>query len=878
MNIVITHLNPDFDAITSAYAALKLHNCDHIALCTNMENNIYKYIKDNELNINIKHYNNKMIDEIKSIDTLVITDCSRVNRIGKFEAFLEKAKNIIIYDHHEKINCNINADSIFIEEIGSATSLLCEKLKENNIDIAPYEATFLALGIYEDTGLFTFSKTSQKDALALAYLLSKNADTTLANDYVQRELSHIQVMLLNELLLNLSIITIGGIDVAYSFATIDEYVGEAAYITHKLMNIEGLSSLFVLISTGGRLLLIGRSNDERVNVLSIISQFGGGGHSVAGSAVIKDKMIAETMEMLKYVIRETIKPVKTVNEIMTTHVKAVNSDAILKDAAYLTMKYNLNHMPVLEDNKTVGIISRKDILRGVKHGLENDSVYNIMQTEFEVVAPDTLFYEAEAIMVYQNQKILPVETSKGIVGVVTRTDLLRLMHEDIIYQSKYADSKRNQLGILRNKNVADLMNNKLDKNIIAILKDIGSFAEKLNVYAYVVGGFVRDLLMEKNNFDIDIVIEGDGTKFATAYAKKHNAKLFIHQKFKTAVVTLDSGYKIDFATARTEFYVTPAAAPEVAESSVKSDLFRRDFTINAMAIRLDGKQFGQLLDFFMGQKDLQDKKIRVLHSLSFVDDPSRALRAVRFAVRFGFEIGSHTERLIKHAESLDLYNKIIGYRKFLELKYILAEHNYIDAIKILSKYNILRIYSSKIKYDKELQERFNRAAHLINWYKIQFEEDIEVWRVRFYILFYVIKGDEFISLIDSFDLPQKQSIKIKNDRKYIEYAANLFKRYKDHKPSFIYGVCKPLSKESSITLAAIIGESKQDIVKDYLTIYKDEKICLNGNDLLSLGVKKGPLIQEALNMLLKSKLDGIITTKEDEINLIKQEYIEKNKI
>lgn len=871
MNIVITHINPDFDAVASAYAAYKLYDCDHIALCSNMENNVFKFIKDNEFKINVKQYNDKTFKEITKIDNLIITDCNQKARLGKLASFIDIAENIIIYDHHNKSSCDIETNNKNIQEIGAVTSLMVDILKNKNIEITTEEATFLALGIYEDTGLLTFSKTREIDALSLAYLISKNADTTSANDYIQRELSNIQVMLLNELLLNLSIITVGGVDVAYSFATVDDYVDEAALITHKLMAIEGLSSLFTLISTGGRLVLIGRSNDERVNVLSIVSQFGGGGHSVAGSAIIKDKMIAETLEMLKYVIRETVKPVKTIQEIMTTHVKYVESNSILKDAVDLTMKYNLNYMPVIENNKTIGIISRKDILHGVKHGLEYESINNIMQTEFETVHPETPFYEAEAIMVYENQKLLPVENNKGIVGVVTRTDLLRLMHEDIILQSKYADKKRSQFGILRNRNVNNLMQDNLDKNILSILKNIGDLALELNYKAYVVGGFVRDLLMEKKNFDIDIVIEGDGTKFATAYAKKYHGKVFIHQKFKTAVVTMDSGFKIDFATARTEYYITPAAAPEVVESSVKSDLFRRDFTINAMAVRLDGKQFGNLLDFFMGQKDIQDKKIRVLHSLSIVDDPSRALRAIRFAVRFGFEIGSHTERLLKHAQSLDLYNRIIGSRKFLELKYILQEENYLQALELLNKYNILQIYSDKIKYDNELIAKFKRGENLYNWYKIQFEKDIEIWRVRFNILFFTIKGEEYIKFIDNFELPGKLSLLLKNDHKYMEYANGLFKRYKEHKPSFIYGVCLNLSTESALALAAIMGETKQDIIKDYLTVYKNIKISLNGNDLLKMGVKKGPDIKKYLDMLLKAKLDNIVTSKDDEIDFIKKE-------
>ena len=868
MKIVITHINPDFDAVASAYAAYKLYNCDHIAMCTNMENNVYNFIKDSKFNINIKQYNDKLLSELKSIDMLIITDCNQRQRLGRLAALIDIAKEIIIYDHHAGISCDISADKKNILEIGAATSIFCLKMQEESIALSSLEATFLALGIYEDTGLFTFSKTSSNDALALSYLISQKADTTAANDYVQRELSNIQVMLLNELLLNLSIITVGGVDIAYSCA----YVDEAAFIVHKLMIIEGLSSLFILLSTGGRLVLIGRSNDIRVNVLSIVSQFGGGGHSVAGSAIIKDKMIAETLEMLKYVIRETVKPVKSVQEIMTTHVKSVQSHSILKDAMDLTMKYNLNYLPVVENNKTIGIISRKDILHGVKHGLEYDSINNIMQTEFEIVCPDTLFYEAEAIMVYQNQKLLPVETNKGLVGVITRTDLLRLMHENMILQSKYAENKRKNLGILKNRNVLSKMQENLNKKILSLLKNIGAAAEEMHYKAYVVGGFVRDLLMEKDNYDIDIVIEGDGAKFAVNYAKKHNAKVFVHKKFKTAVVSFDDGFKIDFATARTEYYVTPAAAPEVVESSVKSDLFRRDFTINAMAVRLDGAQFGLLLDFFMGQKDILDKKIRVLHSLSFVDDPSRAYRAIRFAVRFGFEIGSHTDRLIKHAESLDLFSRIIGQRQFLELKYILAEDGYLFALQLMNKYNMLRFYSTKIKYDDELINKFKRSEHLLNWYKIQFEEDIEVWRMRFNILFFPEKGENFISLIDKFELSSKEASILKDDHKYMEYAVSLFKRYKDHKPSFIYGVCSNLSVESALALAAVMGESKQDIIKDYLTEYKNVKIDLSGQDLIEAGIPKGPEIKKALDVLLKAKLDGIVNTKEDELLFIKNEF------
>lgn len=877
MKIAVTHTVPDFDAAASAYAAYKLHECDHIALCSNMESNVYDFIQNLSFPFPCKRYSDKDIAAIDKIDTLIITDCNNAKRLGRLAALVGKAEKIIIYDHHPDYTLNIPADKVIIQEVGSASSILSEAIRVKGVSLTSVEATFIALGIYEDTGFLTFSKTSAIDASALAWLISQKADTTAANDYIKRELNHCQIMLLNELLLNLSIITIGGVNISYSFASIDEYVDGGAFIAHKLMIMEGLSSLFIILATGGRVLLIGRSRDDRVDVSKIVSVFGGGGHTNAGSAVIKDKMISEAVDALKFAIRDFVKPVKTVKELMTSPAKYLLSSALLKDALDIIIKYNLNNMPVMDNGRVAGIISRRDIMHAVKHGLGNETVEGIMQTEFVRVAPDTPFYDAEEIMVCGNQTLLPVESGNKLVGVVTRTDLLRLMHEDMIIRSKAAENRRAALGVSKNRDISRVLYDYLSDDMVALLKDIGDFAAELDYKAYVVGGFVRDILMGTRNFDLDIVIEGDAAKFASLYGKKNNAKVFIYKHFKTAVVTMPDGFKIDFATARTEYYVTPASAPEVEEASIKSDLFRRDFTVNAMAVRLDGSQFGSLIDFFLGQKDIHDKKIRVLHSLSIIDDPSRAFRAIRFAVRFGFEIGSHTDRLIKHAESLELFSRIAGQRLFSELKYILEEKGYLAALSMMNKYDIMRFYHTDIKYDEKLLSRLNRTESLINWYNIQFGVSVPVWRVRFHVLFFLIKGDKFNKFIDKFELASKDGVSLKNEHKYIEYAASVFKRYKNHKPSFIYGVCSNLSAESALALSAVMGENKQEIVQKYLTSYMFAETQLKGGDLIALGVNKGPEIKKTLDMLLKAKLDGDARTRDDEINFVKTFLLNKNK-
>lgn len=870
MKIVITHVSPDFDAIASAYGALKLHNCDHIAVVSNMEANVYEYIKSRGAELPIKKYSESDIEAVDVIDELYITDCKQRKRLGKLAEFIGKAKKVIVYDHHTAYSQDIKSDFEIVKTIGSTTTILVGLLKEAGLTLNKFEATLLALGIYEDTGLLTFQSTLAEDAFAVAELLSVGVDYSALSDFIKRDLNSSQVIILNELLLNLFMVTVGDVQVSVSFASIEEYVDEIAYIAQRLMAMEGLESLFILISTGGRIVLVGRSRTTSVDAASVARQFGGGGHVSAASAIIKDMFMPEAIEKLKLTLREYIKPVKTVAEIMNFPVKYVTSGASFKKAMDFTMKYNLNHMPVVEKGKVIGIISRKDILHGIKHGFTSEPVNDIMQVEFETVNPTTPFYVAEEIMVNKGQKLLPVEEGGKLAGVVTRTDLLRMMHEEMTLRSSQAERAREDMFISKSRSVTVLLNDNLPKDILEALTDIGKFAEKNGVKAYVVGGFVRDLLMNNKNFDMDIVTEADATKFAQDYANHRNCKAVIHCKFKTAMVILPNGLKVDFATARTEYYMTPAAAPEVEEASVRNDLFRRDFTINAMAVRLDGDQYGRLLDFFSGQKDINEKKIRALHSLSFVDDPSRAFRAIRFAVRFGFDIGAQTERLIKHAESLNLFGQIVGNRLFLELKYILEEKGYVKALEMIKKYNLLRFYCPDITFDNSMIVKFEKLETVIGWYEIQIGGSLNLWRARFAILFGNLKTSDFEKTIEKFKLTSKLNEEILDDKRYINYAQQSSKRYKEIIPSVVVKLCSAVSTEGLLALAAILGEDKQDMVKNYLTDYSKVEILSNGNDIVALGVAKGPEVKKILDLLKENKLNGFLKNKEDEAEFIKK--------
>lgn len=217
-----------------------------------------------------------------------------------------------------------------------------------------------------------------------------------------------------------------------------------------------------------------------------------------------------------------------------------------------------------------------------------------------------------------------------------------------------------------------------------IIEIVGKIADKLKIPAYIVGGPVRDKLLGISNCDLDFVVEGDGIKFAEALNKKLKGRLTAYKAFGTATIKL-KGKRIDIVTSRKETYTHPAAYPTVKPGAIKDDLFRRDFTINAMAIGLNKKNFGRLVDFYGGRKDLKKGIIRIMHDKSFMDDPTRIFRAVRFSVRFGFKIEPHTKKLIKEAVLDGFLGEVNAGRIRKEIELFLKEKNPKKCLEVFTK-------------------------------------------------------------------------------------------------------------------------------------------------------------------------------------------------
>lgn len=421
-------------------------------------------------------------------------------------------------------------------------------------------------------------------------------------------------------------------------------------------------------------------------------------------------------------------------------------------------------------------------------------------------------------------------------------------------------------------NVTHLMERRLPQNISDYFNQIGKIADEFGVNAYVVGGFVRDLMLKENNFDLDIVVEGDGIELAREFAKRAEGKCKSHRRFGTSVIFLPDGLRIDFATARSEYYKSPAALPIVTQSSTRDDLFRRDFTINALAIKLGGNGSNMLIDYFGGQKDIREKRIRVLHKLSFIDDPTRVFRAIRFEQRLNFRICSETEKLIEEAAEKEMFHRLSGKRLFAELVLILKEKHCYKSIWRMRKFGLLQFFQQQLDFNKSREDLIKRIDGVIQWYRSAgLKIECQEWLVYLTGLVITLEERDLKEFEDRLAVPQRFRIKVKDIKGRYENILEKFKDKRKLRPSEIVGVLQGLNIEGLLFLMASARDRKSNkYISDYLTRLIAVKREITGNDLKNLGIKPGPVYKKILYDVYNARLDGLINCRDEEIEFAKK--------
>lgn len=950
MDLVLCHTTADFDSLGAAVGLCVLYPGSRIVLTGGCHPTVRDFLALHRDEYPLIERRSVNPQQIRSIS---IVDASQRDRLGKAAEWLDlpHINEIAVFDHHLQADLDIPATVTQIEAVGATTTLIVEKLREKIKNAAengdtvsrllPSEATVMALGIHVDTGSLTFEGATARDAMALAWLMEEGASLGVIAEYVEPGLSPQLQDLLQESLKNLRSETLHGYTVASVLLSTDDYVPGLSSLASRLLDLTETDALLlgnvynfsendsnIAESTvSNRLAIIGRSRIEGTNLSELFKALGGGGHARAASLATRDVDPLLTLNQLADQLKAQIPHPPTARELMSSPVRSIRPETSVGEAHRILLRYGHSGLSVVDSgDRLTGIISRRDIDIALHHGFSHAPVKGYMTPQLKTIGPDTLLPEIEALMVTYDIGRLPVLENGQLVGIVTRTDVLRELH-----QQKARDSGSN--AELSNcpmpESVEQLLRSGISDELWQLLSIAANIAQKRGWQLYIVGGAVRDLLLATDDklalTDIDLVVDGNcgtddsgaGVELAASLQKLYpDSRLDVHGQFQTAALLWhkDSAFGslwLDIATARTEFYPYPAANPEVEASSIRQDLYRRDFTINALAVRLGIPRSGELLDFFGGLLDLKARQIRVLHANSFIEDPTRIYRAVRFAVRLGFSIEPQTEAYIRNALESGIYYRIQGEngrapaletRLKSELKYILQAPYWQAALQMLGDLQALRCIHPTLELDRELWRRLRLLDRCLNGRKFGNEQstgfngcnglmlkeatiansqlqiansqfpviNIPDWLMRLEVLIAYLAPEYRGKVAANLQLPADSIKRLQHlEAGNNDLAENL---PKCELPSQLVFLLRNYELPLLIAIALQSPRSIRRQIWEYLTKWANVESPLNGNDLKALGYKPGPGFKRMLDDLLAAALDGDLGDRAAAISFLAERY------
>lgn len=925
MELVFAHNNMDFDSLSAQFALTKLYPTCKMVLGYPLTGNLRSFISLNRGYLPIV--------EIKYVDLTKVTrfflvDCQHFERLDSGvrklmeettasepeKSKLEKSKAdkskadkskmgsdviqlsrpLTIFDHHEKDKnslISLATEDSQVEVVGAATTILVEKIRKKKIALSQFDATVLAIGIFEDTGCLTYAGTTSRDAECVAFLIQHGADLSVVREYIRPKIEQEQVALLEELLSAAQVVNVQGHKFVVATAHVPKYVEELASLTRQLLDLEAVDGAFTVVHMKDRVHIVGRADPRIMSVKPIVQAFGGDGHPGAGSAVVKGGNVREIAERIKTILQEQTPPQPLARDLMASPVRTIKSSVSMDEAGRMMLRYGLDGLLVAEGAEVVGVVSRRDIDQSSHHKLGHAKVSGFMSKPVICVSEDTPLSKIQELMVAEDIGRLPVlDQDKKLIGLVSRRDVLNSLfgaqyarQEDAAAQrgSSAAGIAERTAGMQSGTNSGALfeagrtttnLSEKLvevDSDTAWLCRTIGETAQELGMSAYAVGGFVRDLLLNVPNFDLDYVIEGSAQKLAHRLIELYPSKLELaatHDRFQTATLVYRSENaverEVDLSTARTEFYEFPAALPEVEASKLEQDLLRRDFTINALAVCVNPDRFGNLTDHFNGLQDLERKIVRILHPFSFIEDPTRMVRAARFAGRLGFHLDAKTKEQARRASQMGIFDDLGGVRIKAELKMILESPHRLRALNLLAEQSGNLCYlDSRLEYGDGVRKTIRRAERLLGRYSVD-----EPWVVYLGALLSELPPERVSGVLERLMLTNHQKEVIESG---LELHRFMPSSIGEMKRSELYDMMHGRAREA-LAIAAAAGQVGTDLrrsIKLYLEELADTKLDITGADLIASGFKPGPRIGEALKHVLAERLDGQVSGREQELQV-----------
>jgi len=838
--VIATHVNTDFDAFASMLAARRLYPDATVALAGSLNRNVRELYR--------LHADELDVVEASSIDLgsvrmLIVVETLSAARLGELEPLaLDPEVEKIAFDHHGGESPEwIDRDRALISTDGALTTTLVGVLAERELPVTPLEATVFALGIHEDTGSLTYASATQRDADALAWCLRHGARQELIARYLHTPLGETERTLLTTLLDRLETKEVAGVEVIVATATWPHYVEGLSNLAHKLVDLTDCRALVVLVEMDERVFCVVRSRIETIDASQVAEALGGGGHAEAASAIVRGTL-EEARALLPASLEGAVHEPLRAARVMSRPARAIGPDetvALRHEDAALPVALAQRHRP---GDRLVGEVGREDLDKAIGHGLPHAPVKGIMSSQVLTCDEETALPEVGRLVEQSDTGRVAVIRDGALVGVVSRRDLLRALG------STQADAEEPTPSLASELEQVERLR--------APFEAVAALSEH-EQGVYLVGGTVRDILLGEPSFDVDIAVEGDAVALARSLAEVLRGRVRAHPKFGTAIVLYGQGERIDVVTARTEFYEAPGALPTVEHASIREDLFRRDFTINAMAVSLKGADFGRLVDPFGGRRDLEARTIRVLHNLSFIDDPTRIFRAVRYENRHGFRMDDHTLRLARACIEMGLVGDLSSARVRDELKALLEEGEVAHSISRLGELGADRAVHPHLAADEEAVRLLERLRALRDEYELQ----IPRWRLGLIALARDLPPDELYGWLGGLKIQRRDVEQIAGA---ITVGPRIVERLstEDLRPAELVALLEPYAPDAPL-LALAVEELRP--LRAYFEKLRGVQLEVGGGDLARMGVAESPRVGEILAELRRRKLNGELPGRDSEL-------------
>lgn len=876
MHLITSHLNTDFDSLASMIAIQKLYPDAVICPPGSMSRKVRDFMAKHGRQWASKILKPKKIP-LDEVTLMVVVDTRSRSRIGPFAALAGRQDIAVhVYDHHPETPDDIPAEEFIYEPIGAATTMILEHLLSERKEITPEEATLFALGIYDDTGAMTYETTTERDIAAISYLRELGADLSGILSQVENDMSAEDRKLLDAMAENASELYINGAKVYLTWAETEEYVQGLSVFVNRLKEYVDSHVTIAVVNNGGKKInIIARSVEGILNVKEFLAPYGGSGHYQAGSATITDRDIHELLAEIESRLHGAITPMMKVSDIMTSPVIAVGPEARVDEGYRTMLRFGLKSLVVAdEEGEVVGMMTRKDLDKAHLHGLDRAKISDFMTQGIISLASEASIDEAHRMMATYGFEKMPVLDDNGkLVGTLSRADLLKALYHSGQYAGE--DTSRDSTGFLWIENVANLMEESFSLKTLSLLRRVGAKAHELGMKAYLVGGTVRDILMGVSNTDIDISVEGDAEKLVSSWDEP-GCRATLHGRYKTGTIIFPDGEKVDVATARREFYEYAAAVPTVQNSSLRQDLGRRDFTVNAMSISLSEDDWGTLTDNFGGRADLKDKQLKILHNLSFVEDPSRVLRGIRLEQRLGMRFEDNTLRLLKSAVRGGLLELLSTTRVRAELELNAKESCFKKIVMRMQDLGVWESLFTGMYVSPATKHRLNILEHFmtqISRHGIDFK-GME-WLVKMAVVFTDSKPEVRFSAMDRMNLnpnEREQLTKCFMQWPNVEKFCSSKKVIKNSEAYWFFKDYGPVPLVYWLT--CLKTREARRLIIEHMELWMTYKGELTGKDLQGFGLK-GKAIGEALNAIKLAVIDGEIKDREEEVNFVKSKILQE---